>query len=141
MCYLRSCLSIVILVMLPLVCIASQNLQEASQSQRVVLQGGVSLDNAMAQEGQRVDWYAWYLKARQSIMANGGLQCPLGTLIIISKQGLFKTDSPYKTCQQSVDRQRSPLPANSQLSYIVLPVRDGAWHPMSPPELLERVQP
>jgi len=117
----------------------------ANTGKRVVLQGGVSLDDAMALEGriqsgkQAIDWYGWYLSARESITERGGLQCKLGTLIRINKAGLFQASSPDPDCQKSVARQWFPLPQNSHIPVIILPVRSGAWQPMSEQELLRRV--
>jgi hypothetical protein len=105
------------------------------------LKGGVSTYDAILEaEKGMVDWYGWYMACRRYITANAGLQCNLGTPIHIYKNGQFDTPSQDPYCLLSVRTKRFPLPTNTRLNMLILPVRSGAAPPASPEELQRRTQ-
>lgn len=96
---------------------------------------------AVVAERGRVDWYAWYLAAREYLAATGGLnRCMVGTPIKFYKEGRIEAMSPDPFCQMSVKWRRFPLPSNTQLDALILPVRPGKLPPASPAEIQQRIQ-
>jgi len=106
----------------------------------VTLQAGVSRLDAAIEQEQDVDWYKWYLMARDYIYRSGGIDCPLGTNIIFNKDGRMQAESPFAYCQYSVGVMRFPLPKNTRLSAVILPTRPGKAPPASPEELIKRIR-
>jgi hypothetical protein len=89
---------------------------------------------------QDIDWYAWYLSIRKYLDATGGLNhCVVGTPIKIYKQGRIEALSPDPLCRISVSWRHFPLPANTRLDALILPVRSGKLPPASPQELRNRI--
>jgi hypothetical protein len=111
---------------------------------KAVLQGGVnrisSLDEVMKAEIGLVDWYTWYLNCRQHIWSRGGLQCRIGTPIRITRDGRMTADTTDPDCLLSVRNKRFPLPEQTRLSVLILPVRKGSDPPASPTEIRKRTQ-
>jgi hypothetical protein len=96
---------------------------------------------AVILEKNTVDWYAWYLAVRSYLNQTGGLNdCVLGTPIKIYKQGRIEALSPDPICRVSVGWRKFPLPRNTQLDALILPVRSGKLPPASPDELQNRIQ-
>jgi hypothetical protein len=109
------------------------------QTQPPVLTGEVSVESAMVME-QDVDWYAWYLAARRHVAEHGGFSdCPLGTMIRFHKNGYVEALSNKPACRFSAALKRFPLPADSRLKAILLPVRSGKLPPASPTELYQHL--
>jgi hypothetical protein len=103
---------------------------------RPILSGTVSLQSAMAAEQGRVDWYGWYLKARQYIASHGGLRCEHGTPILFRKTGQMSAMTNDPMCQASTISKRFPLPVGTHVDTLILPTRPGAAPPASPEELM-----
>ena len=107
----------------------------------LVLRGNVTtLDDAIVQEKETVNWYGWYLSCRQYLGENGGLSCPLGTMIRFNKNGVTQAMSQDPACIISAAQKYFPLPPNTKLTAILLPVRSGQKPPASPQELLQQIR-
>jgi hypothetical protein len=112
----------------------------AGQSGTLVLTGQVqTLQQAMESESGSVDWYGWYLAARQYLERTGGLQCALGTPIKFYRQGRIEALSFNPICQASVSGRNFPLPYKTKLEALILPVRSGESPPASPQEIYTRI--
>lgn len=113
-----------------------------ASSSKIILKGSVTtLENAIIQEKDRVDWYQWYLSCRTYLAQSGGFACPIGTLIQFNKNGTTQTNSTNPVCIQSVISKRFPLPKTTQLRAVILPVRSGAAPPAPPSELYRYISP
>lgn len=111
----------------------------ASPSGTTVLTGQVqTLQQAIVSENS-VDWYAWYLSARDYLGRMGGLQCPLGTPIKFYRNGRIEALTFNPLCQASVAGRVFPLPQKTHLEAVVLPVRPGEGPPASRDEIYSRV--
>jgi hypothetical protein len=86
-----------------------------------------------------VDWYGWYLSAREYLSQTGGLNCALGTPIKFYKNGQIEALSFDPHCLNSVSGRHYPLPKNTQLDALILPVRPGQGPPASRQEIDSRV--
>ncbi len=107
----------------------------------LVLQGSVkTLDAAIEAERGTVNWYQWYLNARDYLSRTGGLPCELGTDIKFYKSGRIEALTPDPVCRLSLNWRNFPLPPETQLDAVILPVRSGAAPPASPEELMRRIQ-
>ena len=107
----------------------------------LVLTGKVqTLQQAIESERDTVDWYAWYLSARQYLGQTGGIRCPLGTPIKFYRNGHIEALSFDPYCISSVTDRHFPLPKNTQLDALILPVRPGQGPPASRQEIYSRVQ-
>jgi hypothetical protein len=117
------------------------NRQGASSSYKpVVLTGTVrTLQQAIEEEKDTVDWYAWYLACREYLSSTGGLPCALGTPIKFYRNGRIEAQTFDAVCLQSVEGRRFPLPAATRLDALILPVRHGNAPPASPQEIYSRV--
>lgn len=112
----------------------------AAQTGTPVLTGQVqTLQQAMESESGRVDWYAWYLAAREYLGRTGGLQCALGTPIKFYRNGQIEAMSFSPLCQASVSGRNFPLPPKTKLDALILPVRSGEGPPASPQEIYTRI--
>lgn len=98
-----------------------------------------TLQDAMVAEKDFVDWYAWYLSARDYLSATGGLQCPVGTQIKFYKSGMIQAESLDPDCMASVTGKTFALPKTTKLDALLLPVRNGKEAPASPDELFSRI--
>ena len=98
-----------------------------------------TLQQAMQSESGQVDWYAWYLAARQYLGQTGGLQCALGTPIKFYRNGEIEAMSFNPICQASVLGRRFPLPPQTKLDALILPVRSGEGPPATPEEIYHRI--
>jgi hypothetical protein len=106
----------------------------------LVLTGKVqTLQQAIESEKDTVDWYGWYLSARDYLSQTGGLRCALGTPIKFYKNGLIEALTFDPHCIASVSGRHFPLPANTQLDALILPVRPGQGPPASRQEIYSRV--
>lgn len=114
--------------------------KQGEKPANVTLQAGVSRLDAAIEQEQDVDWYKWYLMARDYIYRSGGIDCPLGTNIIFNKDGRMQAQSPFAYCQVSVGMMNFPLPKNTRLSAVILPTRPGKAPPASPEELIRRIR-
>lgn len=109
---------------------------QSEPSQPFTLQGSVTtLEQAIQDEKGTVDWYGWYMGARNYIANNGGIKCALGTPIVFYKDGEIAAQSFDAFCLASVSRLHYPLPANTKLTAVKLPTRSGKGAPASPEEL------
>ena len=105
---------------------------------KITLQSSVkNLSDAIRDEQGRVDWYGWYMNARNIIANNGGIQCALGTPIRFHRNGQVKAVSYDPRCQISVSTLSVPLPRETSIDVIILPTRRGSAPPNSPEELYE----
>jgi hypothetical protein len=105
-------------------------------SPKITLKGNITtLDTALIQEADTVDWYGWYMACRKYLILTGGIQCPVGTKIRFNKGGLMTPYSNDTDCIQSVLSKRFPLPTNTKLEGVILPVRSSRVPPASPQEL------
>lgn len=103
---------------------------------RTVLKGNITtLDTALVQEKDTVDWYGWYMACREYLLATGGLNCSIGALIRFNRNGQMTSLTPEPGCMMSVARKRFPLPPETKLDAIILPVRSGKARPATPEEL------
>ncbi len=111
------------------------------QGGKVVLSGKVqTLQQAIQEEKGVVDWYAWYLSVREYLSQTGGLnECALGTEIVFYKNGRIEARSSDPRCTASVMWRRYPLPRDTQLEALILPVRRGS-DIASPEEIYTRVE-
>jgi hypothetical protein len=110
--------------------------ESKSQSPKITLKGNITtLDTALIQEADTVDWYGWYMGCRKYLILTGGIQCPVGTKIRFNRGGLMTPYSNDSDCIQSVLSKRFPLPTNTKLEGIILPVRSSRVPPASPQEL------
>lgn len=113
---------------------------QSETMQPFMLTGKVlSFQEAVHQE-KNIDWYQWYLFARQYLAKRGGLACPLGTSIIFYKAGRIEANSSDINCLLSIRQKQFPLPRDTLLQALILPVRSGSAPPASPEELQSRVQ-
>lgn len=111
-----------------------------SPSSSKVLTGQVqTLQQAIESEKDAVNWYAWYLAARQYISQTGGLRCALGTPIKFYRNGKMEALTYETSCIGSVIGKRFPLPGNTKLDALILPVRPGQGPPASPDEIYSRI--
>lgn len=99
-----------------------------------------TLQQAIESERDVVDWYAWYLSAREYIGKTGGLRCALGTPIKFHRNGKMEAMSFDTACVGSVIGRRFPLPANTRLDALILPVRPGQGPPASRDEIYSRIR-
>jgi hypothetical protein len=107
----------------------------------LVLNGKIeSLQSAIDIERDKVDWYAWYLSVRKYLARTGGLPCMLGTPIRFYRNGRIEALTPDPVCQASVEHRRFPLPAETRLDAILLPVRKGTLPPVTPNELYTKIK-
>ncbi|MBK8190865.1 MAG: hypothetical protein IPK79_10495 [Vampirovibrionales bacterium] len=107
----------------------------------IVLKGGVrTLDQAMVQERDAVDWYGWYLSCRDYLLQTGGFQCPLGSTIHFYRSGRLDTNSRDPLCRASVMSKHFPLPENTRIPVLALPIRRGADPPATPEEIQRRTR-
>ncbi len=108
----------------------------------LVLTGKVqTLQEAITSESETVNWYAWYLSAREYLGLTGGLRCSLGTPIKFHKSGKIEAITFDTACIGSVIGRRFPLPANTKLDAVILPVRSGSGPPASEAEIYTRIRP
>jgi len=98
-----------------------------------------TLQQAIISESGTVDWYGWYLSARDYLGRMGGLQCALGTPIKFYRNGRIEALTFSPVCQASVAGRVFPLPAKTKLDAIILPVRPGEGPPATPEEIYSRV--
>ena len=105
-----------------------------------LLTGSVSTLEAAITEESNVDWYGWYMRARDYFTTHGGLSCQTGTPLTFYRNGYLKADNMTPACQRSLMGKRFPLPAATRLEAVVLPVRPGTAPPASREELLEFVR-
>lgn len=109
-------------------------------SKTLILTGKVqTLQQAIESEKDTVDWYGWYLSAREYLSQTGGLNCALGTPIKFYKNGQIEAMSFDPHCLNSVSGRHYPLPKNTQLDALILPVRPGQGPPASRQEIDSRV--
>lgn len=113
---------------------------QAPARKPLVLQGAVrTLQQAIEEERDTVDWYAWYLACRQYLSSTGGLPCPLGTPIKFYRNGHIEAQTFDTVCLQSVAGRRFALPGATRLDALILPVRHGNAPPASPQEIYSRI--
>jgi hypothetical protein len=106
-----------------------------------ILTGKVqTLQQAIESERDVVNWYAWYLSAREYIGQTGGLRCRLGTPIKFYRSGKMEALTFDTNCIASVTGRRFPLPANTSLDALILPVRSGQGPPASRDEIYSRIR-
>lgn len=106
-----------------------------------VLTGKVqTLQQAIDSERDVVDWYSWYLSAREYISQTGGLRCALGTPIKFYRTGKMEALTFDTNCIASVTGRRFPLPPKTSLDALILPVRSGQGPPASPAEIYSRIR-
>lgn len=114
---------------------------DAPASQTKLITGKVqTLQQAIESEKDIVDWYAWYLSAREYISRSGGLRCSLGTPIKFFRNGKIEALTFDTACIGSVLGKRFPLPASTRLDALILPVRPGHGPPASETEIYSRVR-
>lgn len=107
--------------------------------QKLILKGSVqTIEAAIQAEKATVDWYGWYMDARGYLAATGGLPCAVGTPIKFYKDGRIAPQTEDLICLLSVQNRSYPLPKNTQLSAVILPVRGGKEAPATPDEILRR---
>jgi hypothetical protein len=114
--------------------------RQQQQSQPLVLTGKILTFQEALKKEDSINWYQWYLEARRYLAETGGLACPLGTDIVFYLSGQIETTSSDTGCQLSLKNRRFPLPVNSQLEALILPVRSSQHPPASRTELQSRVQ-
>lgn len=113
--------------------------QSNQSKQGFVLHGSVfSIQDAMAEESH-INWYQWYLSARNYLAQTGGLNCPLGTPIVFYKSGQIGAKTTSARCLQSISGRFYPLPKQTRLQALFLPVRSGKAPPASVEEIQWRV--
>lgn len=113
----------------------------SAPSKTLILTGKVqTLQEAIQSEKDTVDWYAWYLSAREYLGRSGGLRCPLGTPIKFYRNGRIEAMSFDPYCIASVSGKFFLLPQNTKLDALILPVRPGKGPPASPEEINARIQ-
>lgn len=112
----------------------------ASSEKPLVLQGSVKTLDAAISEEVSVDWYGWYMRARSYLAATGGLPCQLGTTIKFHRTGRLEAMTDDPVCRSSLRGRVFPLPRNTELQALLLPVRQGSAPPASREEFLKRVQ-
>lgn len=106
-----------------------------------ILNGRVqTLQQAARTEKDQVDWYAWYLNARDYLFRTGGLDCRAGTLIRFYKSGEIRAMTSDENCITSIGDRRFPLPEGTRLQALVLPVRPTELPPASPEDINTRVK-
>ncbi len=106
-----------------------------------ILTGKVqTLQQAIESERDVVNWYAWYLSAREYIGQTGGLRCSLGTPIKFYRSGKMEALTFDTNCIASVTGRRFPLPLNTSLDALILPVRSGQGPPASRDEIYSRIR-
>ncbi|MDX2084823.1 MAG: hypothetical protein SFZ03_05480 [Candidatus Melainabacteria bacterium] len=118
----------------------AQSSGASTPASTVALQGSVSLDAAMVAEAGQVDWYRWYLSARQYLKSMGGLRCTEGTRIVFYRNGRIQALSQDPFCQISAMSKQFPLPQHTQVQAVVLPTRQSSRPPASPQELIDYVR-
>lgn len=108
---------------------------------KFVLSGKVqTLQQAIQSEQGSIDWYTWYLSVREYLKKTGNLnECDLGTEIVFYKDGRMDARSNDPFCVMSVRWRRFPLPKDTQLDALILPVRKEA-DMASPEEIYGRVE-
>ncbi|MBY0403842.1 MAG: hypothetical protein K2X66_08075 [Cyanobacteria bacterium] len=112
-----------------------------SPSPKIILKGNVTtLDTAMIQEKDLVDWYGWYMSCREYLIYSGGFRCPIGTMIRFNRNGQMTALSNDFACRVSVAQKLFPLPKQTKLDAILLPVRSAKAPPASPEELYQRLK-
>lgn len=99
-----------------------------------------TLQQAIDSERDGVDWYAWYMSARGYIGNTGGLRCALGTPIKFYRNGKMEALTFDTGCIASVQGRRFPLPANTSLDALILPVRPGEGPPATRDEIYSRIR-
>lgn len=99
-----------------------------------------TLQQAIESEKDTVDWYGWYLSAREYISRNGGLRCSLGTPIKFYRNGRIEALTFDTACVGSVLGKRFPLPESTRLDALILPVRPGHGPPASESEIYSRIR-
>ncbi len=110
-------------------------------SQPKVLKGVVStLDAAIEEEGDTIDWYSWYLSAREYLKLTGGFNCPLRTEIRFYQSGRVTAVSSDPICAYSAAAKHFPLPRGTQVKVLILPVRSPHEDPATRDEILRRAQ-
>lgn len=111
-----------------------------ASSQKITLTGKVqTLQDAIASETD-VNWYAWYLACRAYLSQSGGLHCSIGTEIKFFRNGRMMPLTSDPVCLASATGRRFPLPQQTQLDALILPVRNGKAPPVSRDELYDRIQ-
>lgn len=114
---------------------------DSPASQTKLITGKVqTLQQAIESERGIVDWYVWYLSAREYISRSGGLRCSLGTPIKFFRNGRIEALTFDTACIGSVLGKRFPLPENTRLDALILPVRPGHGPPASESEIYSRVR-
>jgi hypothetical protein len=99
-----------------------------------------SIENAMQIEQGEVDWYDWYLSARNYLAEMGGLDCLPGTPIKFHRTGTIEAQSQDMICQLSVREKFFPLPEMTQLEAVILPVRRKVVPPATRDELYSNIR-
>lgn len=115
------------------------NSPQRGENGRFVLQGSIqTLEAAISAEKDSVDWYNWYLNARKYISKRGGLACPSGTLLTFKKNGQVEAKTLDPRCLLSIEGMNYPLPQNTVLDAVILPVRSSILPPATPTEIYQR---
>jgi hypothetical protein len=110
-------------------------------SPKIILKGNVTtLDSALIQEKGLVDWYGWYMSCREYLIYSGGFRCPIGTMIRFNRNGQMTALTNDFACRVSVAQKLFPLPRQTKLDAILLPVRSAKAPPASPEELYQRLK-
>lgn len=111
--------------------------QEGSDGSVTLKSTVKTLDVALKEEMGKVDWYGWYLAARNYIAHNGFINCPLGTPIKFYRDGRIEPMSFSAPCVASTMNMNFPLPKNTSVDVIILPTRPSVIPPASPQELYD----
>jgi len=78
--------------------------------------------------------FKWYQDCREYINDTGGLNCPPGTVLTISKDGKFKTNGD-KNCEASVTDKHFLLPTHYTGQSVAFPIKGSKGKPLTAAEL------
>lgn len=119
----------------------SQTQIQRDESGKFIIKGSIqTLEAAIDAEKGSVDWYGWYLEAREHITKRGGLACQAGTLLTFRRNGQVQAKTLDPKCLLSIEKIHFPLPETTALDAVVLPVRSGALPPAPPSEIYQRTE-
>ena len=118
----------------------SEQAQKQPPRQPTVLKASVKTLDAAIREEAHVDWYSWYMAARNYLSVTGGLQCKLNTPIKFHRNGRIEASTRDAYCLQSVAFKQFGLPKNTALDAVILPVRSGSAPPASKEELYQLIR-
>lgn len=86
-----------------------------------------------------VDWYDWYRNLHGYLNSVGGVLCSPGTDLRFHQDGRITAVSRDAICLASLENLNYPLPENTPVQVLSLPIRKHSYWPLSHRALRELI--